>query len=130
MLLDSFAHLARADSSYHSTFRQLESFVRKQRGLQLIDPVLIARDLPLLDSLDVASALDEAVQRGVLAVRYTVLTPDGVVASDLFDSPRDIPPTLYDRFEVPFDTTTRPLVTVFGEANRSRKAKRSERADF
>jgi hypothetical protein len=113
MLLDSLERLAKADSRYQGTYVELKHFFERHGDWELLDPTIIARDLPLLDSFALAGALNEAVQNGLLRVRYTVLTPDGVIATDLYDSPSSIPPTLPDRFEEPFETSRFPLVTVF-----------------
>jgi hypothetical protein len=116
MLLDSLERLAKAESPFHGTYVELQRYFERHDDWELIDPTLLAADLPDLDIFELAGALEEATQNGALRVRYTVLTPDGVVASDLFDSPSSIPRSLPDRFEEPFTTRERPLVTVFEAA--------------
>jgi hypothetical protein len=116
MLLDSFARLARADSKFRDIYRQLEAFTGQHTDWKWLDPVIVSKDFPLLDSFELGAALVGAVERGFLRAKYTVLTPDGVVAPDAFDSPAEIPKTLPDRFEIIFDTSSQPLVTVFEEA--------------
>jgi hypothetical protein len=126
MLLDSFALLARADNGFRDTYLQLEDFAKRHADWKWIDPVTVSKDLPLLDAFDLGAALTQAVERGVLRIKYTVLTPDGVLASDAFDSPGEIPRQLPDRFEVFFDTRVRPLVTVFEEAKSAAPAQRAD----
>ena len=113
MLLDSLERLAKAESPFHGTYVELQRYFERRKDWELIDPKLLAADLPDLDIFELAGALDEATQNGELRVRYTVLTPDGVVASDLFDLPSSIPRILPDHFHEPFTTRERPLVTVF-----------------
>lgn len=113
MLLDSLERLAGAESAYRETYEVLAGYFAQRRDWQLIDPVTLAQDLPLLDSFSLAGALMDAVDAGELSVKYTVLTPDGVVAADLYDSPLAIPEHLPDRFEEEFQTHKFPLVTVF-----------------
>jgi hypothetical protein len=126
MLLDSFAFLAKADSGFTETYRQLEAFTRKHSDWKWLDPVIVSKDLPLLDAFDLGAALTEAVELGVLRIKYTVLTPDGVAAAEAFDSPSKIPISLPDRFEQFFDTRVQPLVTVFEEDSKSETANRVE----
>jgi hypothetical protein len=126
MLRDSLDRLARADYSFHDTYEKLRAYFATHPDWGLIDPTIIARDLPQIDPFTLADALDEAVRNGELRAKYTVLTPDGVVASDLFDSPQEIPRRLADRFEETFQTRDYPVVAVFEAADASEEQRSME----
>jgi hypothetical protein len=130
MLLDSLERLAKAESTFHGTFVELQRYFEDHNNWELLDPTLLAADLPDLDVFALAGALEEATQTGELRAKYTVLTPDGVVASDLFDSPSSIPRILPDRFEEEFETRQRPLVTVFEAAQAVSNADEKEDGDI
>ena len=113
MLPTNFEPLARAEPELKGTFRLLQKWVQGHSDRKWIDPTWVARDYPLLDVFKLSLALDRAVREGLLAVRYTVLTPSGVLASDIFDSPESIPERLPDRFERYFDTSDLPIIPIF-----------------
>ena len=113
MLPVSFEPLANADPKHRETFHILDRWVEHHRDWRWIVPGIVARDYPLLDSFHLAEALQIAVRAGLLRLQYTVITPSGVLASDAFDGPRQIPPALPDRQENYFDTRSYPLVPVY-----------------
>jgi hypothetical protein len=109
---DNFVRLARAEPRLRSTYIQLAKWAKNHQGWSLIDPGILARDLPGLDEFTLADALQRAVQRGYFRMKYTVITPAGNLANQIFDSPRQIPPRLADRFEEYFETREYPIVAV------------------
>jgi hypothetical protein len=108
----SFVRLAKTEPRLRSTYIQLAEWAQRHKGWQLIDPGILARDIPGLDEFLLAEALQRAVQRGYFRTKYTVLTPAGSLADRTFDSPRQIPSRLPDRFEEYFDTREYPIVAV------------------
>jgi hypothetical protein len=110
---NSFAHLAKAEPALRSTFQVLARWADAHRDWKLVDATVLAHDLPTIDEMTLAEALDRAVRHGVLRVKYTVLTPAGVLASSVFDSPTEIPKKMPDRFEEYFDTSESPIIPVF-----------------
>jgi hypothetical protein len=113
MLPVSFEPLANAEPEYRETFHVLDRWVERHRDWRWIVPGIVARDNPLLDAFELTNALQLAVRAGILRLQYTVLTPSGVLASDAYDDPRQIPAELPDRQENFFDTRDYPLVPVY-----------------
>lgn len=113
MLPVSFEPLASAEPEHRDAFIVLTRWVEGHQDWRWIVPGIVARDNPLLDVFALAEALQSAVTAGLLQLQYTVLTPSGVLASDSFDNPRDIPPELPDRQENFFATSNYPLVPVY-----------------
>lgn len=112
MLPTSFVRLAKAEPRLRSTYVHLAKWAQKHRDWRLIDPGILAQDIPDVDELTLADALHLAVQHGYFRMKYTVLTPAGNLAHEIFDSPRLIPPRLPDRFEEYFETREYPIVAV------------------
>ena len=109
----SFAPLASAEPEHGNTFAVLDEWVRGHQDWRWIVPGIVARDYPLLDAYELAEALNSAVGAGILRLQYTVLTPSGVLATESFDSPREIPTELPDRYEHFFSTKDSPLVPIY-----------------
>ena len=113
MLPVSFEPLASAEPEHRDAFTVLTRWVEGHQDWRWIVPGIVARDYPLLDVFELADALQAAVAAGLLQLQYTVLTPSGVLASESFDDPRQIPPELPDRQENFFVTSNYPLVPVY-----------------
>lgn len=108
----SFVHLAKTEPRFRSTYKRLQSWVEEHRSWRLLDPGIIAKDIPDVDELTLANALHLAVKHGFFRIKYTVLTPTGNLAYQVFDSPQQIPRRLPDRFEEYFNTREYPIVAV------------------
>jgi hypothetical protein len=108
----SFVRLAKAEPQFRSTYVHLAQWARRHRGWRLLDPGILAKDIPEVDELTLADALHRAVQHGYFRLKYTVLTPAGNLAYQIYDSPRQIPSRLPDRFEEYFNTREYPIVAV------------------
>lgn len=108
----NFARLAKAEPRLEATYVELAKWAEKHRSWNLIDPVMLARDIPDVDALSLADALFHAVQHGYFRIKYTVLTPSGVLAHHQYDSPADIPDRMPDRFEDYFNTHEYPIIAV------------------
>jgi hypothetical protein len=115
----NFARLAEAEPRLRGTYWELARWAEAHRDWKWVDAIVLARDLPNVDVVSLAEALDSAVRHGVLRVKYTVLTPGGALASQAFDSPKEIPARLPDRFEDYFETAEYPIVSVFESLDRA-----------
>lgn len=93
--------------------RKLEDWMRTRASVRIIDPKTLAKEVQGVDPVSLASALMLLVNAGVLRRVYKVLTPSGVLTDDEYDDPRQIPPTLADRFEHYFDTADFDVVPIF-----------------
>lgn len=113
MLPNNFARLANAEPQLRSAFEKLAKWAQSHQDWKWIDPGIVAKDIPEVDEFSLADALDRAVRHGYLVIKYTVVTPSGGLAHHAFDSPREIPRRMPDRFEEYFDTTESPIVAVF-----------------
>jgi hypothetical protein len=107
---DTLAESARA-FGLADAVRSLGQFVRAHPRWELID----TRDLHQLpiDRYTLTRAVVYLVNAGVFRQLYAVTTPSGSLADGLFETPRDIPQKLPDRFHsFYFDTADQDIIPI------------------
>jgi hypothetical protein len=109
----NFEALARQHPEYERALRKLDSWMRRQADLHVINPKSLAKEITGVDEAELAGALTLLQQAGHLRRVYKVLTPSGVITDGEFEDPTKIPERLPDRFENYFDTAEADILPIF-----------------
>lgn len=109
----NFENLASQHPKYKRALHELASWMNSHRGVRIISPITLAKELRGIDPVVLAEVLTLLVQAGYLRRVYKVVTPSGVLSDGEFDDPTAIPERLPDRFEHYFDTTDADVVPFF-----------------
>jgi hypothetical protein len=112
MLPTNFDFLTDERPDLSRVLHLLQRWIESHRQLNVLDPRDLARSLPDIDSVTLASALALLVKRGVLRQVYRVVTPSGVLADGEYEDPRQIPQRVPDRFNHYFDTIEAEVIPV------------------
>jgi hypothetical protein len=109
----NFEVLVKQHPKYRQALRELATWLDAHADATIINPTILAREVPDVDIVALAEALTLLVQGGWLRRVYKVLTPNGVLAEGEFDDPTAIPARLPDRRENYFDTSEADVIPVF-----------------
>lgn len=116
MLPTNFDSLINERSDLAPALRRLREWIEGHKYSHTLDPRELAKSLPEVDSISLASALALLVRRGMLRQVYRVVTPTGSLADGEYEDPRKIPPRVPDRFNRYFDTVEAEVVPVLRAA--------------
>src|SRR5690349_873120 len=104
MLPTNFDSLTAKRPDLRSALRELREWIEEHKYLNTLDPRELARFMPQIDSVKLASALALLVKYGFLQQVYKVVTPSGVLADGEYERPDQVPHRIPDRFNHYFDT--------------------------
>jgi hypothetical protein len=109
----NFEDLAKRHPEHMYALHKLEEWMGRHKGVRVINPETLAKEIRGIDPTALALALTLLVKVGLFRRVYKVITPSGVLADEEFDDPTKIPPRLPDRFEHYFDTAESDVVPIF-----------------
>jgi hypothetical protein len=112
MLPTSYEPLADEHPELRHVLSRISEWVRQHGDWNLLDSRVLAKDLPDVHEEELAAALQVLGTSNFFRRCYTVTTPSGVLADELYDHPRKIPERLPDRFNHYFDTEESDIVAV------------------
>jgi hypothetical protein len=115
MWLINFADLRDRNPHLSDAFNAIESWLKKHPRIRHIEPVRVLRSCPTLDPWELSVAFALLVDIGWLKPVYGVVAPNQTLSKGFYDSVREIPETLYDTFDEPFQRDEGELVTVYRE---------------
>ncbi len=121
MLPTNFGTLANENSKFRPVLRRLKEWVEKHADWSVLDPRILARDLPDVDQFLLSLVLLELVRRGLYRRVYMVYTPSGVLADGEYDDPRKIPENVPDRSYNYFALAEADIVPVLKPVSDSRR---------
>jgi len=108
----NFDNLINEHPESKRALRELEGWLNQHEDATVLYPSVLARETRI-DPVSLAVTLTLLVKEGVLRRVYKVTTPNGVLADDEFDDPRQIPEQLPDRRQHYFPTAESDVVPVF-----------------
>jgi hypothetical protein len=112
MLPSNFENIAAHNPDLDNELREIGAWIDEHSSWSLLDPRVLAEDLPSLGAESLVRALDLLVASGLFDVRYQIESPSGVLCPQDFNDPGSIPGTIYDRWDNPVETSDYNLVAV------------------
>ena len=112
MLPSNYEPIAGKHPELRTALGRISDWVRQHREWDLLDPRVLAKDLRDLDAQQLAAALVVLGTSELFRRVFMVTTPSGSLADGKYESPRQIPGRLADRFEQYFDTAESDVVPV------------------
>jgi hypothetical protein len=116
MLPTDFETLANQIPEYRSVVLKIGDWVHDHADWPFLDPRVLSKDLKDVDPFRLVLALHELVQRGEYRQVYKVVTPEGVFAENVYETPLDVPREPLDGFNRPFRIEDGDIVPVFTPA--------------
>jgi hypothetical protein len=108
----NFERIANEQPQYRQFLQLIQKWLQANKG-RSIDPRRLAKALPSIEPVTLASGLQLLVQAGVLRQVFKVLAPSGSLTDQEFEDLTTIPEQLPDRFQHYFPTADADIVPVF-----------------
>ena len=113
MLQTNFENLANRLPQHRSIVLKIGDWVHAHGDYAFLDPRTLSRDLNDVDPMRLFLALRGFVEAGEYRQVYKVLTPEGVFAENVYETPLDVPSHPRDGFNRTFSIEDGDIVPVF-----------------
>lgn len=113
MLHIDFANLQAQHPEYSEAWHGLQNWLTDNPDPTIIDPRVLVRQVGDIPTRELGAALLTLAKEGILRKYYKIAAPSGVLVGDDYESLDQIPETLYDRYQRPFDRDQGKVVIVF-----------------
>ena len=116
MLPNNFDSLANDRPELRPAILRVADWARTHPDWNVLDPRILAKDLPDLDPLLLSLALRELVRNGFYRRVFMVVAPSGALTEGEYDDPRSVPERVRDNWDNYFDRDNADIIPVLKPA--------------